>query len=237
MTEQHDKGPLSMDYASRMARAKEMGFDTDTVYYHGTSRVGGEGIKAFDSTKWKDVAGYFSKDPGFASVSAEFGPNPTVYPVYIKKGRTLDLSSLGDSEGITHDQIIKKLTNSGVKFNESVIRSVPQHEITGGQPVWSYLAKNDLIKDIKGSGFDGISFKEMGSVDVQHLLDTGQEIAKATSNYISLNPVNIRSVNAVFDPRYLNSPKLMGDGPAIVGPELEDHQSHQPQNDDFSLGM
>jgi len=28
---------LPMDEASRMARAKEMGFDTDTVYYHGTT--------------------------------------------------------------------------------------------------------------------------------------------------------------------------------------------------------
>jgi hypothetical protein len=29
---------LAMDHASRMARAKEMGFDTDTVYYHGTNK-------------------------------------------------------------------------------------------------------------------------------------------------------------------------------------------------------
>jgi hypothetical protein len=27
-----------MDQASRMQRAREMGFDTDTVYYHGTRR-------------------------------------------------------------------------------------------------------------------------------------------------------------------------------------------------------
>lgn len=35
---------LPMDEASRLARAKEMGFDTDTVYYHGT----GSNIKEFD---------------------------------------------------------------------------------------------------------------------------------------------------------------------------------------------
>ena len=29
---------LAMDYASRMARAKEMGFDTSKTYYHGTTR-------------------------------------------------------------------------------------------------------------------------------------------------------------------------------------------------------
>jgi len=28
---------LAMDYASRMERAKEQGFDTDTIYYHGTN--------------------------------------------------------------------------------------------------------------------------------------------------------------------------------------------------------
>jgi hypothetical protein len=36
---------LAMDYSSRMARAKEQGFDTDTPYYHGTPA---EDIDAFD---------------------------------------------------------------------------------------------------------------------------------------------------------------------------------------------
>ena len=38
---------LAMDYQSRMARAKEQGFDTDTPYYHGSD----DNIDAFDIDK------------------------------------------------------------------------------------------------------------------------------------------------------------------------------------------
>tara|TARA_B100000809_G_C14999330_1_gene480951 strand:- start:597 stop:722 length:126 start_codon:yes stop_codon:yes gene_type:complete len=34
------KDPLPMDYASRMARAKEQGFDADIGYYHGSDFEG-----------------------------------------------------------------------------------------------------------------------------------------------------------------------------------------------------
>jgi hypothetical protein len=202
-------GPEGMTHEARMKRAEAMGFDTGTTYYHGTSRTPGEGITEFKSTKWDGVAGYFTEDPDFASVSAEFGPNPTVYPVYIRKGRALDLTSLGDSEGITHNEIIDKLKAEGVDFSESTVMDVPQHPISGGQPVWSYLARNDLINSIKNSGFDGIDFKEMGELDTQKLLDTGVESAKPTSNHVALKAENIRSINAAFDPDFKDSPLLL----------------------------
>jgi hypothetical protein len=41
-------------------------------------------------------------------------------------------------------------------------------------------------------------------------------------------------INAAFDPRYLNSSKLMGDGPARVESKLNEYQY---QDDDFSPGM
>jgi hypothetical protein len=213
-------GPEGMTHEARMARAEAMGFDTGTTYYHGTSRTPGEGITEFKSTKWDGVAGYFTEDPDFASVSAEFGPNPTVYPVYIRNGRALDLTSLGDSEGITHKEIIDKLKAEGVDFSESTVMDVPQHPISGGQPVWSYLARNDLINSIKNSGFDGIDFKEMGELDTQKLLDTGVESAKPTSNHIALKAENIRSINAAFDPDFKDSPLLLAQSQQAIPDEI-----------------
>lgn len=51
---------LAMDFASRMQRAKEMGFDTDTVYYHGTTQHGMEGIskEGFDVDTYSGKGGY-----------------------------------------------------------------------------------------------------------------------------------------------------------------------------------
>lgn len=62
---------LPMDQASRLARAKEMGFDTDTTWYHGTDKV----FDAFDNAKIKapegDKAHYFTRSLGEAADYAD----------------------------------------------------------------------------------------------------------------------------------------------------------------------
>jgi len=66
-----------MDEASRMARAKEMGFDTDTVWYHGTQ---GD-IAAMDNSLLGETTGapsalqahFFAKKPSVASSYSSLG--------------------------------------------------------------------------------------------------------------------------------------------------------------------
>ena len=53
---------LPMDHASRMARAEQMGFDTSTIYYHGTKEL----IDKFEA-RFPDGLIFFSRDPKFAS--------------------------------------------------------------------------------------------------------------------------------------------------------------------------
>ena len=79
---------LDMSQAGRMRRAKEMGFDTETVLYHGT----GSDIKSFN-TSGNDISSqlgpgiFFTKFPESASVYADagnMGANPNIIPVYIR---------------------------------------------------------------------------------------------------------------------------------------------------------
>ena len=79
---------LDMSQAGRMGRAKEMGFDTETVLYHGT----GSDIKAFNTSE-NDISSqlgpgiFFTKFPESAGVYADagnMGNSPNIIPVYIR---------------------------------------------------------------------------------------------------------------------------------------------------------
>ena len=84
---------LAMDKASRMARAEAMGFDTGTVYYHGTS----DDIDTFRESKAGKAGGggvYLTTGPTQASKYAKLaqkfgsrlgrGDNPNVVPVFVR---------------------------------------------------------------------------------------------------------------------------------------------------------
>jgi len=84
--------------AVRTARATEMGFDTDTVYYHGTktTTINKKGFRG----NTPNVAAHLTTDSKTAESFAEvFGgwatsPDdaPTIYPVYIKVENTFDIN-------------------------------------------------------------------------------------------------------------------------------------------------
>lgn len=83
-----DKG-LPMDQASRMARAKEQGFNVDERLFHGTS----EDFAAFDPAKAGDVMGYeglpatfTTPDPKLAAAYAEMGSGhgDQIMPVFVR---------------------------------------------------------------------------------------------------------------------------------------------------------
>jgi hypothetical protein len=71
---------LPMDEASRMARAREMGFDVDS--YHGT---GNGGFDAF-SDEASRIAGstYSDIDPNVANAYARYGDQNQVYPLKMR---------------------------------------------------------------------------------------------------------------------------------------------------------
>jgi hypothetical protein len=80
---------LPMDKASRMERAKYMGFDVDTTYYHGT----GADFSEFKNKQERDYGYsgqgyYFTDEPAtasfYADTTAKKGGNPNVIPANLK---------------------------------------------------------------------------------------------------------------------------------------------------------
>lgn len=97
-------GDLPMDLASRLARAKEMGFDTDQTFYHGTDRP----FTSFNSSFNENYpfAAFFADSPRSASEyamsKAQFGNGaPSVMPVYVRPGR----QKVHDAKGARFDEI------------------------------------------------------------------------------------------------------------------------------------
>jgi hypothetical protein len=90
---------LPMDLASRMARAREMGFDTETPVYHGTSRSFDEFSPETIGQSDFGASGrgfYFSEDPGTASAYAMLSPagnDPQVIKALLKYSNPYELDS------------------------------------------------------------------------------------------------------------------------------------------------
>lgn len=129
-----------MDEASRMERAREMGFDTDATWYHGTTRPNEyEEFRASqDGTLGKGV--YLGNSPEYVEKFAGHGwnyrPGGSIYPVNIR-GDLWDVVERGfprDLYSGTNDEIVDAVTNAGfvgVKagdeitvFNPKNIRSI-----------------------------------------------------------------------------------------------------------------
>jgi DNA-binding CsgD family transcriptional regulator len=169
---------LDMSQAGRMARAKDMGFDTETVLYHGTVREGFNDttdIKAFDKGRTGDRWGadkegfFFTTDPeeaGFyAKADSNFRRTPdtdardaAIYPVYGKVQNPLVIKTPRSEDNISFwDANNKRLTDQA-----------------------------------KAQGADGIVLQE----------PSGRKMV------VIFDPANIRSVNAAFDPDKAASPIL-----------------------------
>jgi hypothetical protein len=188
---------LDMSQAGRMGRAKEMGFDTDTVLYRGgTALGGGESGMGFVSPDRKTAAG--------------FGP---VNEVYISAKNTFDV------DNPEHLQMLRDRL-SVEEFSKSA------DEAIGGRELWlgsSDLTPEQYIENgleygmyqtmeipymrqlIKEMGFDGMYVREFGT--------PGEP-----KNIAIFDPSNIRSVNAAFDPEKSGSSTLLAAAPfAAVG--------------------
>lgn len=87
---------LPMDEASRMARAKKMGFDVDTPVYHGTDATFSEfKVDPYRLGKTLGPGVYTTPDPKSASRYADYTGSSSgkqVYPLFLK-GKPFDFSN------------------------------------------------------------------------------------------------------------------------------------------------
>jgi hypothetical protein len=190
------KKALDMSTAARMKRARDMGFDTSEVFYHGSPNIDFPSFKE-DSFFTAD-ADYASKfTDSSASSSSFYGVTkdaPGVIPVYLNRQKTFD------TRNPDHLRIYRE-KYKGVFDNGSEITEQ-------GLPDW--VENNSLAEflreEVPELGFD--------SFIVDEGADAVRQRPPAT---VVLDPSKIRSVNAEFDPEKIGSPNLLASAaPAAV---------------------
>lgn len=189
---------LHMDPASRLARAKEMGFDTDKVYYHG----GPKGIEAFDveATRRPHGPGVWLTDhSSYAGHMA--GRDGEIYQVYArtKSPEVMDVAA-------EH----KKLVEDGTfEARDDVSNYDKANELFGAYGV------DSSVRDMLANGADSVKLNNFWDFDDYYPNNS------STALFIK-DPSNIRSVNAAFDPARAgeNGLLLSDNKPSIMGAAL-----------------
>lgn len=117
------KDILPMDKESRLARAREMGFDTNIMLYHGTSPRGGwtgndetPDIKAFNISGGKIAGVYLTKSSAYSNKYTKHDGKEVgaVYPVFVRGNiATADDVNAIWEPGLSADNITRILQNKG----------------------------------------------------------------------------------------------------------------------------
>ena len=179
---------LDMSQAGRMGRAKEMGFDTETVLYHGTN----EDVKGFDLSFVGSAFGTPEERGIFLTNNAEVA---NLFSYKNDGGNVLPLYVRGKIKTLTAKDLPKL-----------AIRGRPEIMF----PSRKEFAK--VIKKAKAQGFDGVRIK---NVEEDSLTSFNSFVG---DQIIIFDPSNIRSVNAAFDPKKSGSSTLLAAAPfAAVG--------------------
>jgi hypothetical protein len=188
---------LDMSKEARMKRAEEMGFDTSTVWYHGTSfDIENFDINEFGKNENRgDYIGegfFFTKDPDTAAKYAErSGESANIIPVYLNMNNPMVVDNDFDMQEFTKDfpitDEIQELFK-GKNLSDEQLRR------------FSYLKSTEKAKAdyAKSKGFDGL-------------------VDETYPQGAVFDPSQIRSVNAAFDPDFKASPELLAQSPELPG--------------------
>jgi hypothetical protein len=184
---------LPMDKASRMARAKELGFDTEQTWYHGTP----ETFDQFDPgrSKWDEGAVWLTDNPNLANefatrhFSAKSEPRVgSVIPAHIKRS----VMPVED-----YDDLLRA-------------RGVPEHHITNPRlrQKWAVAIEADFVRRHRKNGAPGAVLRNGNNTELD-----GQYFGDKVAIF---DPSNTRSVKAAFDPAKKDSANLLAANPNDV---------------------
>jgi hypothetical protein len=200
---------LPMDEASRLARARELGFDVDQPLYHGS----GANIFAFEPRRagknmQMNLPGvHLATDPKFASLYADRrGGN--VYDVFARPGKQLDATKLV-VEGTEEAQIVNALTKGTRKkpyWSNAAYKDETGPRITAPLSVYIDENPNKAIKELKERGYDSVLYKaESRSFNSPN----SYTLHGSSPTLLVFDPKNIRSRRARFDPAQRESADLL----------------------------
>lgn len=230
---------LELEELARQQRAIDQGFTTDA--YHGT-------IKNFDEFKIKNDLGVHVGNIEQANERLNFlrdgkkspkqGEN--ILPLKVKMENTLRLNDLGEW---VPSEIEKDLIKNNITTRKEINQLYKNKLIKKNKDDDNRI---DLLKElIKSKGYDSVVYKNTGeipNIDENYLNMSEKKFKKwaidnAKDSYIILNPENIRSRFAKFDPANEGkSGLLLSKTPMLTPvdyqPEFEDNKV-----DPFNVGM
>jgi hypothetical protein len=164
-------GALPMDYASRMARAKAMGFDTPV--YHGTGADIREFNNAMSVRQAYGAGTHVAENPNLANVFAsQFREGGRVMPLMVRLGKVADADTFKQYANI-HGWDMGKTTNA-----------------------------------LKADGYDSVKYAHGQYYNISEGKLVAAKEGEDTA-YAILNPENIRSKAAAFDPKKRGSRDIM----------------------------
>lgn len=193
---------LPMDEASRMARAREQGFDVETPVYHGTHTAHSGDFAAFDPTinpppsKW----GMYGTGGTYAATHPDWANNfasvlslePRVMPLYARAGKVFNVH--GPRQEV--ENTYRRLYEAAGKDPSEAIAWLRR-----GEPTQAYRVALSDVGSFGDAGFDAVR----GASEM-----VGDEVMVFNAN-------NLRSRFAAFDPHNTNRANLLG-GFAVGAP-------------------
>jgi len=215
---------LPMDEASRMARAREMGFDVDTPLYHGSP----------DFRAVEDAGGFTPRTRKHRDNTTD-GYIDIPHPTYLSDSRRTAASYADDRRAWDYQnaepRVIEAVANTGNfldvnargrKFSKLPIDDVrgqlpPERHAAFDAAVAAYgdpttsgtLRTGDLEAIAHAMGYDGFRLR--------HVVDNYDGTGPSSSVVAVFDPSRIRYPSARFDPAKSDSPDLMAGIAAALG--------------------
>lgn len=192
-------GTLPMDYASRMQRAMEQGYNVERPMYHGTA----DDIFGFDPSKLQ------SRDAGFIGKGVYTTQSPFIANKYAQSA----IPSYVDKNGTLSDSNVIPLVSKGSDDDYYDFDLV-------GKATYGRAVQRDPSFADKMTGF----IKDQGKIGARVLDSQGNIIEQ-----VNQSPSDIKSLlSAAFDPEY-KGPSLLGGsaGLGILGGLLADYEEEE----------
>ena len=221
---------LPMDEASRMARAREQGFDVDTPLYHGTANEFDEFSKqlhasspdareAFFFTTNPTIASDYAAEAARAKTSRGLANDPE-YSALIAKSKKAEarkeraITPWGKKSAesdhfaaMSERQQMRTEKNVGGENVVPVYARLRNPKIVTGLTRHNPETFTKILRDAKAAGHDGVIFKGYDDAIFGKGFGEGD-------TYAIFDPQNIRSKFASFDPSQSGSSKLLAGMPA-----------------------
>lgn len=236
---------LDMSHAARMERARDMGFDTDKVWYHGTPDNRGlreEGFKtqnerfgltdddprkAFFFSKDKDVANTYADDRrAFDYQNAD----PEVLGTYINPGNQAEINWHGRPFRGREPMGRDDLQRIADDMERTVEAAKADWEAGGSLDTYKqarrardeFLSQNDpqMFKEYAlADELDRLREEGYDSVVVKNIIDNYNADGRPTDLAVKFDNKGIRDVNAAFDPDKKDSANLLASlgGATVLG--------------------